>query len=279
MIRGFHTAGLLLHDEPTAVRELAGLGYDCVAVRPRRGGLDPAAEDFSRRAAQIREAAESCGVGVVIDTEGKFLHDPHVASGPSLASARPRESRAARDWIAGWIERAPWLGSKLVTFSTGAAPSPLALSDDEQMLERLAARLDELSALAAAAEVVLALRPAWSQAIATVAHFERLVQWLEPPRRLSLAADVGEMLLGGEMPISDRLARNLDALACLYLCDRRSGAAGDQRVGQGEVALARVVGSLAAAGFTGPAVLRVEGHAELGLTAAAEGLDVFRSLG
>ena len=278
MIPGFHTAGLLLHDEPTAIRELAGLGYGCVAVRPRRGGLDPAAEEFGRRAERIRRAAEASGVAVVIDADGKYLHDPHVASGPSLASARPRERQAARDWIAAWIERAERLGSTLITFATGPAPSPLTLSDDEQVLERLGEQLDELTGLAAAAGVRLALRPAAAEAIPTVAHFERLGHWLRQPDRLSLAADVGEMLLGGELPLSDRLARNLDALECLYLCDHRSGIAGDQRIGQGEVALGRLVAALAAAGFAGPAIVRVEGHAELGLTLAAEGLGVFEPL-
>ena len=278
MIRGFHTAGLLWHDEPTAVRELAALGYQCVAVRPRRGGLDPAAEEFPSRAARLGETAEAAGVAVVIDAEAKFLHDPHVVAGPSLVAVDEDQSRAARDWIAGWIERAPQLGSKLVTFAAGAPPSPLALADQEQILERLGQRLDELTSLSADAGVGLALRPARGQAVATVAQFERLTQWLADPRRLGVAADVGEMLLGGEMPLSDRLGRNLEALSCVYLCDARTGVAGDQRIGQGEVALGRLVRALAAKGYVGPAIVRVEGHADAGLVTEAEGLDAFEPL-
>ena len=47
MLAGFHASSLLLHDEAEVVRELATLGFQCVAIRPRCGSLDPDDERFS----------------------------------------------------------------------------------------------------------------------------------------------------------------------------------------------------------------------------------------
>ena len=128
--------------------------------------------------------------------------------------------------------------------------------------------------LAGGHDVRLALRPRSGDAIATVAHFERLAQWLADADNLFLAADIGEMLIGHELPLADRLARNLDVLACVYLCDRRAGVVGDQRIGHGDVALGRILRSLDEHGFDGPAIVRVEGHAELGFTPAREAIQI-----
>ena len=148
---------------------------------------------------------------------------------------------------------------------------------DEQILERLAAQLHGLIDQARRRGVRLALRPRGGDAIATVAQFERLAQWLPEAEDLYVAADIGEMLAGGELPLGDRLARNLDVLACVYLCDRRSGHVGDQRIGHGEVALPRILRSLQENGFQGPAIVRVEGHSELGFTPAREAIQIFEN--
>ena len=275
MIPGFHTAGLLLHDEVTAVRELAGIGYRCVAVRPRRGGLDPSDSQFQVRVQQVGEAAMAAGLEVVIDAEGAFLADPRRRSPPSLAAESAEERRAAGEMLRRWIDASAGLGARWVTFASGGGSSPLSLAGDEETLERLAEQLESLTAHAEASAVKLAIRPAAGQAIATVAQFERLTQWLAKPQQLSLAADIGEMISGGELPVADRLSRNADQLACVYLCDHRAGIPGDQRIGHGDVALERVVKSLAQWRFAGPVIARVEGHAELGLTTADEAYELF----
>ena len=142
-------------------------------------------------------------------------------------------------------------------------------------MERLAGQLTKLVQEADKHSVELALRPRSGDAIATVAHYERLAQWMVDFDRLRLAADVGEMLAGVELPLADRLARNRDSLACVYLCDRKAGQKGDQRIGHGDVALARILESLKQHEFTGPAVVRVEGFSDLGLETAREAMAVF----
>ena len=267
MILGFHTISLLLHDECTAATELAALGYRCVAIRPRLGGLDPNHDRFVENLLKFSEVARLAGLQVVVDTEGEFVHDANRCQGPSLASENIDESDAAQQWIERWIAVAADLRCSLMTFSSGT----MTRSDgEESTLERLAHRVEKLVDLAG--DTRLALRPAAGDAIATVAQFERMKQWLSDETKVWVAADVGEMLIGGEFPVGDRLARNLEDVACVYLCEPGMNRSHDRRVGQGDVDLSRVVQSLERHGYRGPAIVRTQGHSELGLTIAAEAM-------
>lgn len=271
MILGFHTISLLLHDEYTTSSELAKLGYGCVAVRPRRGGLDPNDERFTANVLRFGQQTRAAGLSIVFDTEGEFVHDPRQRRGPALGSENAEEAAAAEESIRRWIEIAPDAGCGLVTFSSGVKGRE---PQEDLSLERLATRIESL--VASAGEIKLGLRPAAGDLIATVAQFERLKQWLGGETALGVAADVGEMLVGGEFPVGDRLARNLDDLACVYLREPGSHRAHDRRVGHGDIDLSRVVRSLERHGYRGPAIVRVQGHSELGLTIASEALEFLR---
>ena len=272
MILGYHTGGLLLHDEATAIAELASLGYAAAAVRPRRGQLDPTDPGLGDWVARVRGAALRENLLLVLDSEGRFMHHPRVAAGPSLVAAGRAEAAAAYDWVCRMLEIADRLSAGWVTFAAGTPVSPLSPDGDEQTLERLATQLGRLLRVAGTGPR-LTLRPAASQAIATVAQFERLLQWIGRDSGLRLAADLGEMWAGGELPVSDRLARNVEHLGCVYLCDRRVGVPGDQRFGRGDVAHGRVLQALRHLPFDGPVIARVNGFAECGLEAAAEAME------
>ena len=276
MIPGFHVGGLLLHRQSEAIGLMADLGYRCVAVRPRAGSLDPRERQFEEQLRRVADAAQATSIALVLDSDGLYMHDPRRPRGPSLSTADDREAQAAQQWVRDWINASEILGNRLVTFASGPGATDPSSPATEQLLDRIARRVDELLDTAEQRAITLALRPRSGDAIATVAQFERLQQWLGRPDRLKLAADVGEMLLGHEFPVGDRLARNLDDLACVYLCDHRSGTRGDQRIGHGEVAVARIVSGLARQRFEGPAIVRIDGHSELGLLPAEEALAIFQ---
>lgn len=273
MIVGYHAAGLLYHDPVFTVAELARLGYQAVAIRPHATALNPASATFGSQLLRLGDAIRQSSMRCVLDLDSLYLPDPRSERGPSLISDEAATAEAAETWIRTWIGVCRELGAELITFSCGAWDAA-GEESDEGMLERLSARLRGLTVEAARQEVRLALHPRCGDGVATVAQFERLGQWLEEDRTLLLAADIGEMLAGGEFPVTDRLARNLGELACVYLCDRRSGAAGDQRIGQGDVALSRILHSLRQHDYQGCVIARVEGHAELGFTPAREAIPI-----
>ncbi len=273
MIAGYHTAGLLLHDLVTSINELAHLGYSSVAIRPHAGMFHPDLPNFSTQIVRLTDAISRTGIRLVIDLDAMYLRDPFTRLGPSLTSADDPINESARRWIERWIGIADEIGASLVTFASGAGEISDFFSDEEQ-LERLTDQLHQIDAATAGCKTALAIRPRAGDLIGSVVHFERLQRWLgDLP--IGLAADIGEMLAAGELPVSDRLMRNLEALKCVYLCDKRSGIAGDQRIGAGDVALHRIVGTLRRSGFAGPGIVRIEGHSEWGLEPAREAIAIF----
>jgi sugar phosphate isomerase/epimerase len=274
MIAGYHTAGLLLHDPVVAVRELARLGYASVAIRPHGANFNPDSPNFGQQLLRLRDAVSSAGMRSVLDLDCLFLPDPLVARAPSLVAVDPNQARDALAWLTRWLELGKELGADLITFSSGARQQADG-EHDETILERLSAQLRPLLIRSLAVGIPIALHPRAGDAVSTVAQFERLAHWLEGDVSLRLAADVGEMLAGGELPLADRLARNLNALACLYVCDRRAGVSGDQRIGSGDVALKRLLLALHSQGYPGHVIARVEGHSELGIAAAQEAIPIF----
>ena len=273
MITGYHAGGLLYHDPVVAVRELAAIGFQSIAIRPHGASLNPHAANFGQQVLRLSDAISKAGVRCVLDLDSPFLPDPLRPRGPSLASSDAKVALEAREWVTRWIAIGSELGAELITFSSGCWGES-GEERDEKMLERFSAQLRRLLKTADIERIQLALHPRCGDAIATVAQFERLGQWLDPDDGLLLAADIGEMLTGSELPVADRLARNLRALACVYLCDRRAGFSGDQRFGQGDVALGRILRSLSAHDYRGHAIARVEGHSELGFTPAREAIQI-----
>lgn len=275
MLAGYHTAGLLLHDPIDAMVELAHLGYTAVVVRPHAAWLHPDRPFFGQQVLRLADTVRRTGVRLMMDLDASFLDDPFTQRGPSLASEDGDETATARQSIVSWVRVADEAGATLVTFSGGAG-SVASTRSAEESLEQFSESLHRLIEATASAKPRLAIRPRVGDLIGSVAQFERLVQWLgDDAPHLGLAADVGQMLAGGELPVADRLHRNLDSLACVYLCDRRPGIGGDQPIGEGEVAIPRIIDSLRRSGYDGPGVIRVEGHPELGLGPARQAIGLF----
>ena len=275
MLPGYHTVGLLQHDLTTAIEELAALGYRAVAVRPQRGQLAQADPWFGQQILRLADVTAKHQLELVFDLDSSFIHDPWKNRGPALASSNPDEAKLARDWIESWLKIAAEAKACLVTFASGQSDGSIG-RDTESTLTCLAHELDHLVSTAHELEVTIALRPKHGDCISTVAQWERLQQWLNADV-LGLAADIGEMLLGHEIPLADRLDRNREALACVYLCDRRTDQAVDQPIGQGDIAQDRLISSLREINFEGPVVVRIEGHSQQGLALAEQGMQLFKT--
>lgn len=275
MIVGYHAAGLLYHDPVDAIGMIADLGYESVAIRPHGATLNPRSASFGQQLVRIGDAIHRSGLKCVLDLDAPFLPDLQSARGPALVSSEPATAVAARMWITTWIEASGELRADLLTFSSGTWDAA-GEKPEEAMLERLTEQFHLLTAEAARQGCRLAIHPRHGDAVSTVAQFERLRQWIDDDETMLLAADIGEMLAGGELPLADRLARNLDKLACLYLNDRRAGAGGDQRIGHGDVALGRILQALESHRYQGHVIARVEGHCELGFTPAREAIQILK---
>lgn len=311
MIPGYHAGELWLHEPARAIERLAKIGYRSVAIRPRQGVCVAGDSGFDGQWREICEAATQAGVRLVIDTEAAFVVDPNSGSLPSLASDDDSYADLTVTWIEQWIEVVGRLQASgqgpgeetILSIASGhvenASENEKASENvaDESLLERVARRFEKLARKASEAGVVLAVRPAVGHAIASVAQFERLRQWLQADVSLGLAADIGEMLHAGEMPLVARLQRQSDHLKLVYLCDTGSTYPGldstgpglepteqevdpmlpigrmDVPLGTGELAVDRIVGELAKFTDKMPIIVRVAGHAGAGLVTAQSAMD------
>lgn len=276
MIAGFHTTALHEHDWGTARALLRQIGYVAVGVRLSRARLDPLAEPGEReeQIERLSKAFPAEGSGDrgsgnkkagggewIIDADGRYLIDPwSPCIGDLMAPGAARERRL--ECLKGAIGIAARIGGRLVTFASGRLPPAM---DAEQGLERLREAVLELAPLAERASVTLAIRPRPDHFVDSVGRFERLTEWLADRADLQLAADVGTMVAGGEMPIVDLLVRSR-RLACVYLSDVRwvagGSSAAEALIGSSQVAAERVVEGLAEHGFRGPTLVE-PAHAEL----------------
>ena len=281
MTPGYHAGELWLHEPVRAIEQLAEIGFRSVAIRSRQGICVPGAPSFDLQWHEILETANRTGIRLVIDTEASFVVDSSSGCIPSLASMDELSADLATNWIERWIEAAgihhcPNIEKTILSIASGYVGDISETGVDESLLERIARRFEKLAFKANEAGVVLAVRPAVGHAIASVAQFERLRQWLDHDVSLGLAADIGEMIHAGEMPLVARLQRQAEHLKLVYLCDTGSTYPGldsadpaidqplpigrmDVPLGTGELAVDRIVGELAKFTDKMPMIVRVAG--------------------
>ncbi|TWU01541.1 sugar phosphate isomerase/epimerase family protein [Neorhodopirellula pilleata] len=286
MIPGYHAGEMWLHEPSRAIRHLAEMGYRSVAIRSRQGICVPGEAGFDAQWRLVLETAISSEIGLVIDTEAPFVLGDEACAMPSLADPDQTAASPLIEWIERWIDAAAMRPGTIVSLASGP---PRPGMNPESALEVLAERLQRLSARADSAGVFLTIRPAVSHVIGSVAQFERFRQWLRSGVSLGLAADVGEMIHAGEMPLVARLHRLVDDLRLVYLCDVAGSAHDSDRfdrkvqrdendcvpgstvgrmdvpIGSGEVAVQRVVGELAKFTTGVPIIVRVANQSNAGL--------------
>ena len=269
---GFHLANLPHHSLTSIAAPLKEIGYACVAVRVSANWLLQYRNDPSQLIDSFA-VLKPGGLEIMLDADGRFLIDPWDAHSPRLT--RASESAAREVMLSQCIEFSKHIDCRLVTFSVGCGEPD---EDIEVVLKRIAKPITRLIELAAANGVAIGIKPEIGSVIETASHFHRLLQWL--PRSVAgnanfgWAADIAVMAKRGELPIGDRLARELNRLVCVYLSDLAAGAAGDMRFGTGDLAIHRIVNALEEMIYQGPLIVRCEGHGDAGLAIAKEAFDV-----
>lgn len=279
---GYHLGGLLLHDPAVAVAELAWLGFAAVAVRPIAGRFSVGEPNFQANWQSISAACRDASVDLILDLDAAFVFDPHIDRPPSWTADDLEQRDAAVDWIAAWMDATAGTAGLATIRSGRVSGKPDAAPESwSQIVDVVAERTEALYRRVEGIDLPLAIRPAAGDTIATVGHWTQIAGRIGEDRML-LAADVGEMVVAGEFPIGDRLTEQLDALACVYVCDRGSSTGGvnrrDIRIGHGELATERIIQTLDRGGYDGPAVYRVLGHDADGLLPAREAIDSFESV-
>lgn len=251
MLAGLHTAALHEHDLATAAAVVRRCGCAALAMRLSLARLDPLA-GAQLRSGQLELAATGRrGLRLVVDADGPYLLDPWRGEVGALLD-RGEEGQRRSEYLAAAVQMVAELGGGAVTFSVGPLPPSMAV---DAALERLAAAVLEIAERGRVAGVDVAVRPRLGHFVDSIGRFERLVQWADGSPLVRLAADVGSMVAGGEMPVVDLLGRVGERLAVVYLSDVRLPTAGEPLIGQGSVSAARVAAGLRQQRFAGPVIV------------------------
>jgi len=274
---GFHLSSLPDHEWSMLGPPLLAMGYRQVTARFGASWFDGDGrllETMTGRLTRLR----TMGIELAIDADSRFLADPWIGAVPRLARAEENERREAI--LMRLVDFAASVDCRLLTFSVGDAETAEEL---EQSLKRIAASVGRLMASASDLGVSLGIKPELGSVVETSSHFRRLLEWLPTNmaghRTLGWAPDIALMAQRGEMPISDRLARDIDRMVCVYLSDFSANEvndvkAGERPFGRGDLAVGRIAKSLEELGFRGPLILRCEGYDALGLEIARGAIEL-----
>ncbi len=216
MYLGYHAYSLVDHYLPDAVELLSNLGYGGVVLPLSSSRFHPKLVQnglMAKIAAELDASRSMRHVQFVIDATGPYLMSSVNAAPLTLLEADDSAWQHGVNLLRWAFEMAHQLGSGPVFVRTGKWDGSRT---SEAGLELLHQRLEEIVPIAARVDVTIGLRPAAGDFIATIAGFERLLQWYESPH-LAVVADTSTMFSQMELPLSSGLSRVVDRLCAVIL--------------------------------------------------------------
>lgn len=216
MYLGYHAYSLVDHYLPDAVRLLSDLGFGGVVLPLSSSRFHPKllhGEAFTQFAAELDSARSTRNAQFVIDATGPFLLSAVNATPLTLLDLDEASWEHGVGLLRWAFEVAKQVGSGPVFVRTGHWPEGRSV---EEGLEQLHRRLEDVVPLAARVDVTIGIRPVSGDFIATIAGFERLLQWYDSPH-LAVVADTSTMFSQMELPLSSCLSRVVDRLCAVIL--------------------------------------------------------------
>ena len=264
----YNTNGLAHHRLDDALRLLADVGYDGVALTPDVAHLDllKSSERDWENAARL---CESLKLRVVVETGARYVLDPKRKHWPNLMS---KDDAAAERRVAYYrksLRLAQVLRAEGVSIWSGAAddatPPP-----DETAWARLVPRLQRVLDDAAPAGVPLCFEPEPGMWVDSLARYRELRRRLARDD-LATTLDVGHLLVTESGAPQQNVAEFAKSLKNVQLDDARRGVHEHLPLGEGELDLAGVVNELRRLRYGGPLALELsrDSHRAAQVAAAA----------
>lgn len=192
----YNTNGFAHHRLEDAIDILRELGYDGIGLTLDVHHLDP----FRSTPADINNLRRRLdGLEVVVQSGARFLLDARRKHEPTLLSNDPAGRIVRIEFLERSIEIAAALGSKIVSFWSGAAPPGIARAE---LNDRLVRGCERICNKAAREGILLAFEPEPGMWVERVDEYQIIRGQLDG-ERFKLALDVGHLAVTGE---------NLDAI-------------------------------------------------------------------
>jgi sugar phosphate isomerase/epimerase len=250
MYLGYHAYSLVDYYLPSAVQLLSDLGFGGIVLPLSSSRFHPRllqGEVLTQFAAELDAARSTRNAQFVIDATGQFLLSSVNAAPLTLLDSDESSWEQAVSLLRWTFEMAKKVGSGPVFVRTGPWVDGRST---EEGLEQLHRRLEEIVPLAARVDVTIGIRPVSGDFIATIAGFERLLQWYDSPH-LAVVADTSTMFSQMELPLSSCLSRVVDRLCAVILREPTARGPSVDWIDQGSVSPQAVVECLQELDYAG----------------------------
>lgn len=273
----YNTNGLSHHRIADALRMLADLGYQGVAITPDVGQLDPY-DPKPGEAASVRALAEDLGLALAVETGARFLLDPRRKHRPTLLEESAQDRARRADFLRRSIDLARELGAGVVSLWSGAVPEGTDVRrDGDRIRDRLCAEIEPLLAHADERGVALAFEPEPGMLVERPGDYFDLVGRLgDRGAKLGLCLDVGHLLVTGDLPVGRVIRECAPHLVHVHLDDIAGGVHEHKMFGQGDLDLGEALLALEEIGFRGLAAVELSRDAHRGAQAAEEAMGHLR---
>jgi len=270
---GYNTNGLAHHRPVDALRMLADLGYEGVAITPDVGPLDPF-DRSTRVVSDVRTWAEDLGLELTIETGARFLLDARKKHFPSLLEEDAKNRRRRIDFLMRSIDLAAELDAKVVSIWAGVAPGGEIGDTDEgheEIWDRLADGVLLLLGEARQRGVQLAFEPEPGMFLERPVGYGRLLEKLgDEGDELGLCLDIGHLLVTGDLPVADEIRRWAGRLVHVHLDDIKDGVHEHRMFGTGDLNLKEALSTLVEVGYDGMTAVELSRDSHRGPEAARE---------
>ncbi len=242
----YNTNGLAHHRLEDALRVLADLGYDGVALTPDVAHLDLlhcGEGEWQKCRALLDRLHLSCS----IETGARFSLDPFRKHWPSLMTVDDCAAARRLDFYARACDLASALGARVVSIFSGVLTEKVPR---DHAFALLVGRLQRVLDIAAGNSVQICLEPEPSMFIESLKDLGELRARISRSD-LYTTIDVGHLLVTEEGEPHVHLRSVRDHLRHVQLDDARRGVHEHLQIGEGEIDFRRVLGELAAIGYSG----------------------------
>jgi len=266
---GYNTNGLAHHRVLDALRMLADLGYEAVAITPDVGQLDPLALDM-KLVEDVRRWSEELGLELAVETGARFVLDAKRKHWPTMLEDAGEDRARRVAMLEQSVDLASALGANIVSLWSGVKP---ATATDEQAWQRLCDELRRVLAHAHARGVQLAFEPEPGMFVERPAQYVELVERLgRDGDELGLCLDVGHLLVTNDLPAPDKIRELGKRLVHVHLDDIANGVHEHVMFGTGSLDLPGVMNALLDVGFDGMAAVELSRDSHRGAWAAGEAM-------
>jgi len=273
----YNTNGLAHHRVIDALRLVAELGYEGLAITPDVGQLDLYRLD-PQEIDDVRAWSEELGVELAIESGARYLLDARRKHYPTLLEEDPAARRRRVDFLKRSLELGDALGARVLSLWAGRAPQGERCEDPaldagrrHALLDRLASGLEPVLERARALGIDVAFEPEPGMFVERPAGYGALLEHMGAAAdTLGLCLDVGHLLVTRDLPVGEVVRAWAPRLVHVHLDDAVAGVHEHLMFGRGELDLGETLGALAGVGFEGLAAVELSRDGHRGPEAAQE---------